>query len=140
MDDGYAASFDYPGTWDYAGWLAAADGLAYWQAIGGWDAVARLASLVADGQQQVAGDLGVTLDRVPAVPAPAMRLVPLPAGVLTVPGQVDPFYEALSRRRVEVAPVWFDGTGYLRIAAGPYNTPDDYSRLAASVRSLLDGR
>jgi hypothetical protein len=75
-----------------------------------------------------------------AVPAPTMRLVPLPAGVLTAPGQVDPFYEALSRQQVEVAPVWFDGTGYLRIAAAPYNTPDDYSRLAASVRSLLDGR
>ena len=42
LDDGYAASFDYPGTWDYAGWLAAADGLAYWAALGGWDAVARL--------------------------------------------------------------------------------------------------
>ncbi len=24
LDDGYAESFDYPGTWDYAGWLAAA--------------------------------------------------------------------------------------------------------------------
>jgi len=140
LDDGYAASFDYPGTWDYAGWLAAADGLAYWQAIGGWDAVASLAGLVADGQQQVAEGLGVTLDRLPAVPAPAMRLVPLPLGVLTAQSQVDPFYEALSRQHVEVAPVWFDGTGYLRIAAAPYNTPDDYSRLAACVRSLLDGR
>ena len=25
LEDGYAAAFDYPGTWDYAGWLAAAD-------------------------------------------------------------------------------------------------------------------
>jgi isopenicillin-N epimerase len=52
LEDGYAASFDYPGTWDYAGWLAAADGLAYWEALGGWDAVARLADLVADGQRR----------------------------------------------------------------------------------------
>jgi len=139
LDDGYAASFDYPGTWDYAGWLAAADGLAYWRSIGGWDAVAGLARLVADGQRQVAADLGVTLDRLPAAPAPTMRLVPLPAGLLTAPGQVDPFYEALSRQRVEVAPVCFDGAGYLRIAAAPYNTPDDYRRLAAAVRSLLGG-
>jgi len=140
LDDGYAASFDYPGTWDYAGWLAAADGLAYWQAIGGWDAVAGLAALVADGQRQVAADLGVSLDRLPAVPAPAMRLVPLPAGVITGPGQVDPFYQALSGQRVEVAPVCFDGAGYLRIAAAPYNTPGDYRRLAATVRTLIDGR
>jgi isopenicillin-N epimerase len=140
LEDGYAAAFDYPGTWDYAGWLAAADGLAYWQALGGWDAVAHLADLVAGGQRQVAEALGVTLDPLPAVPAPAMRLVPLPAGVLTSADQVDPFYETLSQRRVEVAPMYFGGVGYLRIAAAPYNTPDDYDRLADTVLELLDNR
>ena len=137
LEDGYAASFDYPGTWDYAGWLAAADGLAYWEALGGWDAVARLADLVADGQKRLADALGVTLEGLPAAPAPAMRLVPLPGGVLTSPEQVDPFYEALSQQRVEVAPIHFGGLGYLRIAAAPYNTPDDYDRLAGTVRELL---
>ena len=137
LDDGYAASFDYPGTWDYAGWLAAADGLAYWAALGGWDAVARRADLVADGQKRVAEALGVALDQLPATPAPAMRLVPLPDGVLTSPAQADALYEALSRRRVEVAPVCFGGAGYLRIAAAPYNTPDDYDRLAGVVLDLL---
>jgi isopenicillin-N epimerase len=138
QDDGYAASFDYPGTWDYAGWLAAGDGLAYWAALGGWDAVARLSGLADSGQRTVAGALGVSLERLPAAPAPAMRLVPLPRGVLTSPDQVDPLYEALSRRRIEVAPVCFDGAGYLRIAAAPYNTEDDYGRLASTVRDLLD--
>ena len=137
LEDGYAASFDYPGTWDYAGWLAAADGLAYWQALGGWDAVTRLADLVADGQKRVAAALGVALERLPATPAPAMRLVPLPDGVLTSPEQVDPFYDALSQQRVEVAPMHFGGVGYLRIAAAPYNTPDDYDRLAGTVLELL---
>jgi isopenicillin-N epimerase len=137
LEDGYAESFDFPGTWDYAGWLAVTDGLEYWAARGGWGAVARLAGLVTDGQEKVAGVLGVTLDRLPVIPAPAMRLVPLPAGVLTSPDEVDPFYEALSQQRVEVAPVHFDGVGYLRIAAAPYNTPDDYDRLAAAVRELL---
>jgi isopenicillin-N epimerase len=47
-----------------------------------------------------------------------------------------PVYEALSRQGVEVAPVYFGGAGYLRIAAAPYNTPDDYDRLAATVREL----
>jgi isopenicillin-N epimerase len=138
LNDGYAASFDYPGTWDYAGWLAAPDGLAYWEDLGGWAAVARLADLVADGQKTVAEALGVSLERLPDTPAPAMRLVPLPGGVLTSPDQVDPFYEALSQQRVEVAPMYFDGVGYLRIAAAPYNTPDDYDRLADTVRELLD--
>ena len=61
----------------------------------------------------------------------------LPSGVLSTPGQVDPFYEALSAQRIEVAPIHFEGDGYLRIAAAPYNTPDDYDRLASIVRELL---
>jgi isopenicillin-N epimerase len=137
LQDGYAASFDYPGTWDYAGWLAAPDGLAQWAALGGWPDVARRAALVADGQQRVAHALGVPLDGLPAVPAPAMRLIPLPDGVLTGPEQVDKFYEALSAERVEIAPVYFQGAGYLRASAAPYNTPEDYDRLADAVRELL---
>jgi isopenicillin-N epimerase len=138
LEDGYPASFDYPGTWDYAGWLAVGDGLAYWDALGGWDAVAGLAALVTEGQKIVAEALDVSLDRLPVTPAPAMRLVPLPAGVLASPDRVDPFYQALSRQRIEVAPVHFDGLGYLRLAAAPYNTVDDYDRLAGAVRDLLD--
>lgn len=137
LQDGYAASFDYPGTWDYAGWLAAPDGLAHWEALGGWQTVARLADRVSEGQKRVADALGVPLERLPAVPAPTMRLVPLPDGVLSGRDQADMFYEALSRERVEVAPIHFAGTGYLRIAAAPYNTPDDYDRLADAVRELL---
>ena len=140
LDDGYAESFDYPGTWDYAGWLAVGDGLAYWEDLGGWDAVSALASLVTEGQKKVAEALDVPLERLPVTPAPAMRLVPLPAGVLAAPDQVDPFYEALSRQRIEVAPIHFDGIGYLRIAAAPYNTLDDYDRLAGAARELLDRR
>jgi len=140
LDDGYAASFDYPGTWDYASWLAAPDGLAFWAALGGWDAVARLADLAGDGQKRVAEALGVPLDGLPVVPAPAMRLVPLPDGTLTSHSDAYAFYEALSARRVEVAPVYFGGAGYLRIAAGPYNTPDDYDRLAGVVVDLLGQR
>jgi isopenicillin-N epimerase len=69
-----------------------------------------------------------------------MRLVPLPDGVLTAPDQADSLYEDLSQRRVEVAAICFDGAGYLRIAAAPYNTADDYDRLASTVRELLGKR
>jgi isopenicillin-N epimerase len=137
LQDGYAGAFDYPGTWDYAGWLAAVDGLAYWESLGGWDTVAGLAALAGEGQRTVAEAIGVSLDGLPAAPAPTMRLVPLPAGVLTVPGESDVLYEALSGKGVEVAPVHFYGSGYLRIAAAPYNTADDYRRLAGIVRELL---
>jgi isopenicillin-N epimerase len=47
-------------------------------------------------------------------------------------------HQVLSQRRIEVAPVSFGGAGYLRIAAAPYNTGDDYDRLASSIRGLLD--
>jgi isopenicillin-N epimerase len=139
LEDGYAAAFDYPGTWDYAGWLAAADGLAYWASAGGWDGVARLAALAAGGQRTVAQALGVSLDGLPVRPAPAMRLVPLPNGFVASPGQADRLYEALSRQRIEVAPVYFGGAGYLRIAAAPYNTAGDYDRLAGVIRDLAGG-
>jgi isopenicillin-N epimerase len=86
----------------------------------------------------VAKLLGVGLERLAVTPAPAMRLVPLPAGVLTSRDQAEQFYEALSRQHVEVAPVCVDGAGYLRIAAAPYNTPDDYDRLGDTVVKLLD--
>ena len=140
LEDGYAAAFDYPGTWDYAGWLAAPDGLAFWAAAGGWDGVARHAALVAGGQRTVAAALGVSLDGLPVCPAPAMRLIPVPNGFVASPGQADWLYEALSAQRVEVAPVHFGGAGYLRIAAGPYNTPDDYDRLADVAVELLGRR
>jgi isopenicillin-N epimerase len=139
LDDGYAAAFDYPGTWDYAGWFAAEEGLAFWASLGGWDAMARQAALALEGQATVAGALGVSLAELPVTPAPFMRLVPLPDGVLASPDEVDPFYEALSRRRIEVAPICFGGAGYLRVAAAPYNTADDYHRLASAVRDVLAG-
>jgi isopenicillin-N epimerase len=139
LEDGYAAAFDYPGTWDYAGWLAAADGLAWWTSAGGWDGVARLAAMAAEGQRTVAAALGVPLRGLPVCPAPAMRLIPLPNGFVASPGQRDWLYEALSARGIEVAPVHFGGAGYLRVAAAPYNTAGDYARLAGELRELAGG-
>ena len=82
LEDGYAASFDYPGTWDYAGWLAVGDGLAYWADLGGWDAVSGLAALVTEGQKNVAEALDVSLDRLPVTPAPRCGWCRCPTGVL----------------------------------------------------------
>ena len=138
LDDGYAASFDYPGTWDCAGWLAVPDGLDFWSLLGGWEAVGMQARMADVGQRALAGALGASLDGLPAVPAPLMRLVPLPAGALTRPEDADPLYEALSRRGAEVAVVFFGGAGYLRVAAAPYNIAADYARLGSIVRDALE--
>jgi len=137
LGDGFPGAFDVPGTWDCAGWLAVPDGLAYWAGLGGWGNVARMADLASEGQRRVAGALGVSLDGLAVTPAPLMRLVPLPGGAATTAGQSDALYEALSAERVEAAPILFDGAGYVRVAAGPYNTADDYDRLAAVLLKLL---
>ena len=84
---------------------------------GQWrNGLAGLTALVAEGQPIVAEALGVRLDGLPVKPAPTMRLVPLPDGVLAAPGDSDSLYEALSGQGIEVAPIHFDGLGYLRIA------------------------
>lgn len=137
LEDGYAPAFDYPGTWDYAAWLAVPDGLAFWAEVGGWAEVDRLGDLVDAGQKHLAEALGTSLAGLPASPAPTMRLVRLPDGVLREAADVDRVYELLSvAHRIEVAPVLFGGAGYLRVAAAPYNTEDDYARLAEALRAL----
>jgi len=137
LEDGYARAFDYPGTWDYAAWLAVPDGLAFWAEIGGWGEVDRLAALVSAGQKHVAEALGTSLDGLPVTPAPTMRMVRLPDGMLRDAEDVDRRYEQLSvGHRVEVAPIFFEGAGYVRIAAAPYNSEDDYDRLGQALRAL----
>jgi len=88
----------------------------------------------------------VVIDRITSPTATVIPVAAVAAAVaaaaasVLVDNGVDPFYEALSQQRVEVAPVHFGGVGYLRIAAAPYNTPYDYDRLAGTVRELLDRR
>lgn len=136
LGDGYSRAFDYPGTWDYASWLAVPDGLAFWAEIGGWSEVDRLAALVSAGQKHLAEALGTSLEGLPVQPAPTMRLVRLPDGVLRDADDVDRLYERLSvAHRVEVAPIHFDASGYVRIAAAPYNTEEDYERLGEALRA-----
>jgi isopenicillin-N epimerase len=137
VEDGYAESFDYPGTWDYAAWLAVPDGLAFWAQLGGWEQVSRLTSLVAEGQRHLASALGTSLEDLPATPAPTMRLVQLPEGLLQGPEDAKRLYERLSvEHRIEVGPIVFEEVGYLRVAAAPYNTRDDYDRLADALQTI----
>ncbi|MFT4083557.1 MAG: aminotransferase class V-fold PLP-dependent enzyme [Nocardioides sp.] len=137
LTDGYAAAFDHPGTSDYAGWLTVPEGLDFWAELGGWAEVRRLGALVAEGQLLLAQALGTSTEGLPDSPAPAMRLVRLPDGVLAETAQVGPLYERISAAGVEVPPVLLDGVGHLRIAAAPYNTVEDYRRLAQVLGAIL---
>ncbi|MDO9380528.1 MAG: aminotransferase class V-fold PLP-dependent enzyme [Nocardioidaceae bacterium] len=129
-----AAWSDHPGTWDYSPWLAVGAGLDVWRDLGGWDKVAAMTSVASDAQAHLAEAWGTSLDALPAVPAPTMRLVRPPEGVITGPQDVDRVYRALSDDHgVEVAPQWFAGEPYVRVAAGPYTDLDDVRRLADAL-------
>ncbi|MFY0407677.1 aminotransferase class V-fold PLP-dependent enzyme [Solicola sp. PLA-1-18] len=128
------AWFDHPGTGDYSGWLAVGDGLDVWESLGGWTKVDAMTAVASDAQALLADAWGTSLDGLPVVPAPTMRLVRPPAGVLTGPEDVDRVYRALSDDHgVEVAPQWFGGEPYVRVAAGPYTDLDDVRRLADAL-------
>jgi isopenicillin-N epimerase len=141
LNAGYAESFDYPGTWDYAGWLAIPDGLAFWQQIGGWEQVDRQAALLAEAQKRVSDALGTSLDGLPVTPAPTMRLVRLPAGPSGSAGSAEEL-RSLSLRlsdeyAIEVPTTRLGDEAFLRLAAAPYNTADDYDRLAEALLAIL---
>ncbi len=136
---GYPGAWDQPGTADLTGWAAIPTGLAYWHDLGGWHRTAASEALVLAGQHEVADLLGTSLDGLPPAPAPTMRLVRLPDGMLGGPGAVDALYDRLStEHHAECAPVWFGGEGFVRIAAQAYNDAEDYRRLGAAL-SLIAG-
>ncbi len=138
VNDGYAASFDHPGTWDYAGWLAIGDGLDFWAGLGGWDQVQRQSDLVGDAQRRLAATFGTGLDGLPRHPAPTMRLVRLPATVATA-DQVKIISGRLAEEYAIEAAIGFHDTAMIRLAAAPYNTADDYDQLAAAIGKIITG-
>lgn len=135
--DPYPVNFDHLGTLDYSSWLSLPAGLDYWSGVGGWEQVRRSQELVAAGQRHVADRLGTSLDGLPSTPAPAMRLVRLPAGMLDGDASVDTLQGRLSAEfGVEVPPIWFEDEGYVRIAGQVYNTASDYERLADALLAI----
>lgn len=130
---GYAAAFDYPGTWDYSGWLAIADGLDFWQQLGGWQQVQRQADLITVAQQQIAESIGMSLDGLANRPAPTMRLVPLPAAV----GTTDVSGRLIDQYGIQVPTTASGDRRFLRIGAAPYNTAEDFRRLAEAVTEII---
>ena len=68
---------------------------------------------------------------------PCLRLVALPEGVATTTEAAEALWQRLHAAGFVVPPVAFDGRGYLRLAAAPYNDEDDYARLAAALPGVL---
>ncbi|WP_161605960.1 aminotransferase class V-fold PLP-dependent enzyme [Microlunatus speluncae] len=139
LNDGYSVGFDHPGTWDYAGWLALGDGLDFWAELGGWAQVDRQSDLVGAAQRHLAETFGTELDGITDSPAPTMRMVRLPGGSAATLGEVKIISGRLAEEHAIEAAVGFHGTPMIRLAAAPYNTADDYDRLAEAVGKLIAG-
>lgn len=138
--DPYPQRFDQQGTQDLTAWLAAPHAVRTVAAeYGGWDTVReRITALAEQAQRTVAERWGVRLRGVPALPAPSMRLVPLPPGVAADPPAAQAMQRLLAERhRVAAAVTTWHGRGFLRLSAHLYNTPADYHDFAERTRSTL---
>lgn len=137
-DEPFPVPWDHPGNQDFGPWLAIPDALDFFEAVGGWERVRRSADLVTAGAAHVAETLGTTYQQVPPRPAPTMRLVPLPDGVVTSAEDAAGLYERLSTEHgVEAGPVCFGGRGYVRVSGQVYNRADDYQRLADALTAIV---
>ena len=133
----YPERFDLQGTVDHSSWVAVPDGLAAWRDLGGWEQVARNADLLVRGAEHVRSALGTPDPRAGIRSAPCLRLVALPDGVATTTESAEALWQQLYAAGLVVPPVSFEGRGYLRLAAAPYNDEDDYARLAADLPGIL---
>jgi isopenicillin-N epimerase len=143
MDEPFPGRFDHQGTIDYTPYLASVDSIMGLDQRIGWDSIRLyLGSLldyatpiVADALDAASGeesrvDVGM--------PAPGMRLLRLP-GTL---GATDPDAQSVRQRisdelGFETQVTNWRDTGYLRLAAHAYNSPDDYERFAEDVVPTL---
>lgn len=138
--------FDWTGGFDPSGWLSVPVALQFMAGLlpGGWPALrAHNHALALDARGLLAETLAVRDPLPPVEMIGSFACVPLPppaAGPrLTGHGRLDPLQTALSDAGFEVSIVNWPGCGrLLRICAQIYNDADDYVRLAAALRPLLE--
>ncbi|MFD4205018.1 aminotransferase class V-fold PLP-dependent enzyme [Micromonospora tulbaghiae] len=140
QNSGFPVRVEWQATLDYTGWLAAPVGLFTLRSLGVDRVRAHNAALAAYGQRVVGDALGVAPERLPEPggPAVAMRLVPLPPGVVTTLDAARELRARIADRlSAEVSIAGWNGRGYLRLCGQVYNTPDEYDRLAVRLPTLL---
>ncbi|MBD0742740.1 hypothetical protein BG418_14805 [Streptomyces sp. CBMA152] len=136
---GYPRAVEYRATADYTGWLAAPEGLDLIARLGAHRVRTHNSALAAYGAELLARIPGVT--PLPTDDALAMRALRLPSGMARTRDEAAALMNEIAARlrcRVLIWP-WADGGG-IRISGQLYNRPQEYERLAAGVRALLDGR
>ncbi len=131
---GYPRAFDNQGTADVSAWITLPLALDVLGGLG-WDGIRRYDNdLVARGQALVAGALGIEPAHLVGDDGVTMRIVELPAGVVTDHDEATALWSRISTELgVEVAVNGWNGRGLLRVSAQAYNTLADYRRLAAGL-------
>lgn len=140
QDEGYPLRVEYQGTQDYTAWLSAPAGVYVLRTLGVERVRRHNAALAAYGQRVVGEALGLAPADLPDPGGPdvSMRLLPLPAGVVTT---VEEAIALRGRISVDLAidvqlSAW-NGRGWLRLSGQVYNRPEEYDRLAAGLPALL---
>lgn len=137
--DAYPSRFDRQGTVDLTAWLTAPFAFEFIERAVGWDGLRASAARLADlAQARLAEALGTDLSGLDALPAPLMRLVPLPEGLVTDQEQAHELQHRIAdETRCEIAVTIWGGRGFIRLSAHAYNTIDDIDQLTELLPSAL---
>nr|MDT0661488.1 aminotransferase class V-fold PLP-dependent enzyme [Micromonospora sp. DSM 115978] len=141
QESGYPDRIEWQATRDYTAWLAAPVGLFTLRSLGVDRVREHNAALAAYGQWVVGTALGLDPADLPDPGGPvAMRLVPLPAGlVATLREANDLRLRIAAEIATEVAVNAWNGQGWLRLCGQVYNRSEEYDRLADKLPALLAG-
>ncbi len=144
IDDGFPIHIEMTGTNDYTPWLAAPTGVYVMRTLGVDRVREHNAALAAYGQRVVGAALGLLSPAdlpYPGSPDAAMRILPLPDGLVTDDESAHRLRVAIADElRIEVSITTWRGRGFLRLSAQVYNHADEYDRLASSLPALFESR
>ena len=137
---GFPVSFDYPGTTDVTGWLATPTSLRLLDELGFAARRKEIGDLLETGATLLADSWGGRVVDV-GVPAPTMRLVTAPEGVVAEPADCSRLGAFVAAQTgVETAPSHWGGVGYFRLSAHLYSTIDDFTVAADRLGRLFADR
>ncbi|MDQ1695344.1 MAG: isopenicillin-N epimerase, partial [Frankiaceae bacterium] len=126
---------DWTGTADPVPLFTVPATLDFWDGLG-WDDVRRKQrALATDGARHTAEALSTRVAIRDEFTA-AMRIVELPRRVQFDEG-VEIGYRLTTEHKVTAYITHHGGASYVRMCGQLYNTPDDYTRLADGLRTLL---